>query len=60
MKRKYLSISLLKEFIRIDKLGKKITVGIRYKDKLDPMAKILILGSLPTPSLPTGWFYHNL
>ena len=60
MKRKYLSISLLKEFIRIDKLGKKITVGIRYKDKLDPWPKILILGSLPNTLPPYRMVYHNL
>ena len=46
IKKEYTNPQLLKEFMRVSGKGNIITVGIKYKNKLDPWPKIKILGAI--------------
>ena len=46
IKKEYTNPQLLKEFMRVGGKGNLITIGIRYKNKLDPWPKIKILGTV--------------
>ncbi len=46
VKKEYAAPQLLKEFMRVGERGNVITIGIRYKNKLDPWPKIKILGTV--------------
>ena len=49
IKKDYTNPQLLKEFMRVSEKGNLITVGIKYKNKLDPWPKIKILGTVQNP-----------